>query len=227
LPPNADGTLNGTPAKTDYLYWNLYDEQGNNSGPIRVNAEDVFDEAGPGGTGENLWSFTVDIDDVMIAGEFIDAMQFTMGFGDIKITKIEVSARGNTPPNDIFLDFSATRTDADGDSASTNFEVDLYGNDILSEEQPFDYTLLDAGTGPDAFNAEEGSSYLVQGFDTDIDTLVLLNLADGYTLETGVDGDGDGSLDDSRVTSNLGDLEVVVQDQTIQATDIAEADTLI
>ena len=29
LPPNPDSSLQGTAAKTDYLYWNLYDENGN------------------------------------------------------------------------------------------------------------------------------------------------------------------------------------------------------
>ena len=72
-------------------------------------------------TGENLWSFTLDLetlkDDGTISSGFgnsIDAVQFTMGFGDIKIPKIEVVVKGDNPPNDIFLDFSATLTDADG-----------------------------------------------------------------------------------------------------------------
>ncbi|MDH3583982.1 MAG: DUF5801 domain-containing protein, partial [Phycisphaerae bacterium] len=130
LPPNDDGTLQGTAAKTDYLYYNAYDEMGIATEPILVTSDIVFDEAdeAAGGTGENLWSFTVSIDDVNLEGlgDAIDAIQFTMGFGDIKIPKIEIVVRGDVPPNDIFLDFSAKLTDADGDmGAPGTFEINL------------------------------------------------------------------------------------------------------
>jgi len=129
-PPDSGAT----PAKTDWLYWNLYDDLGNNSGPNLVRFADVLDEAdvAAGGTGENLWSFTVNIDDADVDGDFIDAMQFTMGFGNIKIPKIEVVVRGDTPPNDLFLDFGATLTDADGDMATDGFEIDLFGDTLIA-----------------------------------------------------------------------------------------------
>ncbi len=177
-PPGSGATL----AKTDYLYFNLYDEVGNNTGPILVLAENRMNEAdvANGGTGENLWSFTIDIntleEDFGITGDFgnfIDALQLTMGFGNIKIPRIEVVVRGDNPPNDIFLDFSATLTDADGDTATSAFAIDLYGNDV---DQAFDYTLIDAEAGDDAFNidlAAEPTEYFVQGFTPDEDKLVL------------------------------------------------------
>jgi hypothetical protein len=238
LPPVEDGVPQegATAAKTDYLYFNVYDEEGNSIGPILVTSEMVFDEAdvAAGGTGENLWSFTVDIDDLVLTGNFIDAIQFTMGFGDIKIPKIEVVVRGDEPPNDIFLDFSATLTDADGDSTSTDFAIDLFGNDA---DEMFDYTLVDAGPGDDAFNVNvvsDPTSYLVQGFDPDSDQLYLLGSA-GSTLETGSDfGAGDPLINDSRVTED--GVTVTVEDATLTTDDItsipapaavAESQTLV
>jgi T1SS-143 domain-containing protein len=199
LPPNEDGTLQGTAAKTDYLYINIYDEEGNSIGPILITSDMVFDEAdvAAGGTGENLWSFTIDIDDLPLDGDYIDAIQFTMGFGDIKIPKIEVVARGNEPANDISLDFSATLTDADGDSTTTDFAIDLDGNDVITETQFFDYTLVDAGdTNSNAFNVDLSSDlteFLVTGFDntTDDDKLLLLGDAGGTVS---IDNSGDDSI---------------------------------
>jgi hypothetical protein len=227
-PPDFPG---GTAAKRDYLYWNIYDEFGNNNGHNLVDA-DVFDEAGPGGTGENLWSFTVDIDDVTIPGDFIDAIQFTMGFGDIKIPKIEVVVRGDTPPNDILLDFNATLTDADGDSATSDFAINLFGNgdELLDPSGNFDFVLKDAGDPNfDAFNVDVISagttptSYLVNGFDPgilgDSDQLYLLG-STGYTLTTGVDGDGDGMMDDSQIIT--GNVTTIVENATLTDMDITE-----
>ncbi|MDH3717418.1 MAG: hypothetical protein OES79_04795, partial [Planctomycetota bacterium] len=231
LPPNADGSLQGTPAKTDYLYYNVYDELGNFTDAILVTSNIVNDEAdvADGGTGENLWSFSVDIDDIKdsnseITGDSIDAIQFTMGFGAIKIPKIEVVVEGDAPPNDIFLDFSATLTDADGDSASTSFAIDLFANDVISDTQVFDYTLVDAGLGADAFNANASGTegtYLVQGFVVEEDTLVLLNLADGYNDPVYGDFDGDGDDNDTLITSNAG-LTVIVEDATLTTDDISD-----
>ncbi|NEP88883.1 MAG: hypothetical protein F6K18_19710 [Okeania sp. SIO2C2] len=223
-PPGSGATA----AQTDYLYWNLYDELGNNNGPNLVEFSDVFDEAGPGGTGENLWSFTIDIDDVTIAGDFIDAVQFTMGFGDIKIPKIEVEVRGNTPPNDILLDFQATITDADDDPASSDFEIDLSGFESTTAPSEFDY-LLEGGTigsSPEAFNALDQADplneYLIKNFDTSEDTLVLNNLAGGagsFNLDTTQNVIGT-SAPDSIITSNAGLLNVIVEDATLQLSNI-------
>jgi hypothetical protein len=232
LPPVEDGVPQegATAAKTDYLYFNVYDEEGNSIGPILVTSDMVFDEAdvAAGGTGENLWSFTVDIDDLALAGSSIDAIQFTMGFGDIKIPKIEVVVRGDEPPNDIFLDFSATLTDADGDSATTDFAIDLYGNDIISDVQLFDYTLADAGTGVDAFNVnvtQDSASYLVQGFDAASDELYLLNAEGAVTLTTGSDlGAGDSSINDSEVL--VDGVTVIVEDATLTSDDITSITAL-
>ena len=224
-PPDSGATA----AKTDYLYYNVYDELGNNSGPILVDFADVLDEAdvAAGGTGENLWSFTVDAGSV--PGDSIDAVQFTMGFGAIKIPKIEVVVSGDAPPNDIFLDFSATLTDADGDSATTAFAVDLVGNDIISDEEMFDYTLVDAGPGPDAFDVDVlvAGNYLVQGFDPDpgddelYDQLYLLN-GSTYELNTGDFGAGDSGTDDSQILLAEG-AEIIVEDATLSDINITIA----
>jgi hypothetical protein len=245
LPPNEDLTLQGTAAKTDWLYFNVYDEQGDTVGPILVTSDMVFDEAdeAAGGTGENLWSFTVDMDDLdTLSGNFIDAIQFTMGFGDIKIPKIEVVVRGDEPPNDIFLDFNATLTDADGDSATTDFSVDLVGNDV---DQAFDYTLVDSEVRSgvtddtaDAFNVDVlvDGEYLIQGFDPDpnndpgddelYDQLYLLNGSSPFTLNTGSDfGAGDPGVNDSEVV--VDGVTVIVEDATLTLADITEEDTLI
>jgi hypothetical protein len=221
-PPGSGATA----AKTDYLYWNLYDELGNNSGPNLVEFSDVFDEEDPGGTGEHLWSFTIDIDDVTIDGDFIDAMQFTMGFGDIKIPKMEVIVRGNTPPNDILLDFQATLTDKDGDSATSDFAINLYGHENTNDPE-FDY-VLQGGTsgsspGPEAFNAldeADPNDYLIQEFDITEDTLVLKNLASTYNLDTSSDqGVGD-PFNDSLITSDTGPLSVIVEDAILATINI-------
>ena len=151
-----------------------------------------------------------------------------MGFGDIKIPKIEVVVRGDEPPNDIFLDFSATLTDADGDSATTDFAIDLYGNDIISDVQLFDYTLADAGTGVDAFNVnvtQDSASYLVQGFDAASDELYLLNAEGAVTLTTGSDlGAGDSSINDSEVL--VDGVTVIVEDATLTSDDITSITAL-
>ena len=215
LPPNPDGTLQGTASKTDHLYWNLYDGQGNFTEAILVTSDMVVDEANvaAGGTGENLWSFTLDLPtlkDLGIVsedfGNFIDALQLTMGFGNIKIPKIEVVVRGDNPPNDIFLDFSATLTDADGDMVTSTFAIDLFGND---SDQAFDYTLIDAGAGDDAFNidlAAVQTGYFVQGFDSaSEDKLVLLS-----DLGAGIAIDNSGVNSIVTVTETGGEVTTIV-----------------
>jgi hypothetical protein len=234
LPPFEDGVPQegATAAKTDYLYFNVYDELGNSIGPILVTSDMVVDESdvAAGGTGENLWSFTVDIVDLTLSeeltGNFIDAIQFTMGFGDIKIPKIEVVVRGDEPPNDIFLDFSATLTDADGDSATTDFAIDLYGNNVISESQFFDYTLVDAGDpNGDAFNVDltsELTEYLVTGFDnaTDDDKLLLLGDADAAVAI-------DNSDNDSIVTVTESGAEGQTTTVTVVGVDLTQGDDVI
>ncbi len=230
LPPNPDGSLQGRPNKTDYLYWNLYDEEGNFTEAILVTSDMVFDEANvaAGGTGERLWSFTLDLEtlkDLGIVssdfGHFIDALQLTMGFGNIKIPKIEVVVRGDNPPNDIFLDFSATLTDADGDTATSAFAIDLYGNDV---DQMFDYTLVDAGSGDDAFNVDLAAmqtEYFVQGFDpTSEDKLVLLgDLGANFVINNS------GADSVVTVTESGGEITtVVVEGVDLELSDIIKLD---
>jgi hypothetical protein len=230
LPPNDDLSLQGSAAKTDWLYFNVYDELGNYTGHILVTSDMVVDEAAPGGTGENLWSFTIDMDDVSLAGDYIDAVQFTMGFGDIKIVKMDVVVEGNMPPNDILLDFEATLADNDtngsSDTVTSAFEVNLYGNETTVNPDDYDYILQGgtAGSSPEAFNVHDQADplnrYLIQGFDASEDFLVLNNLATSYTLQTGLDLVGSDGTNDSLVTSDSGDLYVVVANATLTASDI-------
>ena len=236
LPPNLDGSLQGTPAKTDYLYFNLYDEQGNFTEAILVTSDDVIDEkTADGGTGENLWSFSVDLETLKnegvisdTFGDTIDALQLTMGFGDIKIPRIEVIVEGDSPPNDIFLDFSATLTDADGDTATSGFAVDLYGHEL---DQASDYTLVDAGPGGDAFNVDLANTlaldtYLIQGFTpAGEDTLVLLKDAGVAINNIAIDNSGVDSV--VTVTESNGSVTtIIVEGVDVALSDLVELDTI-
>jgi hypothetical protein len=212
-----DNSVGGYDPGPESLYYTVYDELGNASGPILVEAADLSPEP------KRQVSFTIDWDGT----DFIDAVQLTMGEGAIKIPVIEFTAGGVAPPNDILLDFQATLTDFDDDTSTSDFEVNLFGDET---EGNFDY-ILEGGTNPDAFNADEagiGSQYLVQGFDVNEDEVVLLNLADGFTLETLLDlGVGTAGNNDSRITSDGGPLSVIVEDVTLTPDKISTFDTLI
>jgi hypothetical protein len=77
---------------------------------------------------------------------------------------------------DVKLQFSATLTDKDGDSASSTFDANLFANE--SGNAPFDFTLVGTTGQRDAFNVDLSTDqllYQVSGFDAGAgqrDTLV-------------------------------------------------------
>ncbi len=201
-PPDSGAT----PAKTDYLYYNVINAAGQNSGPILVEAADVIDNG-------DLWSFKIEWD----GSSLIDAVQLTMAFGDIKIPVIEFTSGSTQLATDIFLDFTATLTDDDGDSVNSDFAIDLWADD--ADLSGSSYTLVDAGAGPDSFDVDlrdPVTTYTVQGFTQGVDTVVLLNPEVGYGLAGNVITVGGTTITvDGIATLTAADVELVVNDQII------------
>jgi hypothetical protein len=110
-------------------------------------------------------------------GREIDAVQLTMGKGDVKIPHIVFATTTESLASDIKIDFTATMTDGDGDEAASDFATALNANELSGD---FDFVLAGAATEADAFNIDLSSdldSYQVTGFDatTDLrDVLVLI-----------------------------------------------------
>ena len=154
----------------------------------------------------------------------IDAVQFIMDEGKTRITSLTFTTSEELSADDIRIDFTATQTDAEGDSASSSFSVDLFGRAV---GEAYDVTMQDADdfdSVPDAtadtFNIDlsngDAKKYLINGFDTLIDDLVFLNATGGAAYSLGVDLDNDNNLDDSRVVIDgvTVDLIDVVLDPT-------------
>jgi hypothetical protein len=128
-------------------------------------------------TGHLPQSFTIDG-----GGKLIDAIQLTMASGVVKIPEIQFITQVNNLANGIKLDFTATVTDGDGDTASSAFTTNLSANRLGS----FDYVLNGVSGKADAFDvdlAPAESKYQVNGFELGTDKLVLLG-ANSYTLDT-------------------------------------------
>jgi len=135
------------------------------------------------------WSFELTAD----PSNPIDAIRLTMVTGKIKIPVIEFTETKEIIVDPVYLDFTATITDADGDSATSQFSVDLETDDNPALEP--DITLKDhevrilAGDDqPDAFNVDLAlahNQWVVQGFDVGTDTLVLLNPMQDYSIAAG------------------------------------------
>jgi hypothetical protein len=208
----APPALNADPstynAKTDLLYYNVFDAAGNNSGHILVDASKVTDNG-------DTWSFEIEWN----GNYLIDAVQLTMAFGDIKIPEIQFTSGSTELASDIFLDFSATLTDEDGDSASSAFAIDLYADD--PDIATADYTLVDAGANGDAFNVDLSqpvSSYLIEGpsFTQGVDQVVLLNPTVIYSLDGNViTANGTEITVGGVATLTDADVQWVVNDQII------------
>ncbi|HYQ38338.1 MAG TPA: hypothetical protein VER09_05305, partial [Pseudomonas sp.] len=112
------------------------------------------------------------------AGHKIDAVQLTMLYGEIKIPNIQFVTVTESLAKDIGLDFTASLTDKDGDSVSSNFSADLFANKAASAT--FDYELIGTALVADAFDVDLATTrndYKISGFDaspTLRDTLVLI-----------------------------------------------------
>ncbi|WP_395406552.1 DUF5801 repeats-in-toxin domain-containing protein [Pseudoduganella sp. UC29_106] len=152
------------------LYYRLIYSDGTDSGQVLVD-KNV-------GADHKLESFTVDA----ASGKLIDALQLTMATGTVKIPEIQFITKINNLANGIKLDFTATLTDGDGDTASSSFLANLSPNQLGT----FDYVLTGVAGKADAFDvdlAPTESKYQVNGFELGADKLVLLG-TNTFTLDT-------------------------------------------
>jgi hypothetical protein len=160
-----DNSVQGYNAATEELYYNIYFEDGTSSGDILVTTSLGLPNKG------QATSFVIDG-----GGQLIDAVQLTMGKGEIKIPNIVFVQETAVLASDIKLDFTATVTDGDGDTATNAFSADLYANELGGD---FDFLLAGATGEQDAFNVDLSSdltTYEVTGFEVGSDLLVLLGL---------------------------------------------------
>ncbi|PQP01663.1 hypothetical protein C5612_20165 [Pseudomonas frederiksbergensis] len=160
-----DNSVAGYKTATEDLYYRIYYEDGSVSALTEVNT--LTPEAG------GQVSFLIEKEGTAL----IDAVQLTMGRGEIKIPVIQFIQETENLASDILLTFNATLTDQDGDSATSTFDANLFANDL--PPALFDYTLAGTGGERDAFNVDLSFSedqYQVTGFDASADlrdTLVL------------------------------------------------------
>ncbi|QHF42171.1 hypothetical protein PspS34_15480 [Pseudomonas sp. S34] len=160
-----DNSVAGYNTATEDLYYRIYYENGTFSDRIEVNT--LTPEAG------GQVSFLVE----KAGTTLIDAVQLTMGRGDIKIPVIQFIQQSESLASDVQLAFSATLTDKDGDSATSTFDANLFANDPANAS--FDFTLVGTGGEQDAFNIDlsvNENLYQVTGFDAGLgvrDKLVL------------------------------------------------------
>ncbi len=159
-----DNSVGGYNTATEDLYYRAYYEDGTFSNLIEVNT--VTPEAG------GQVSFLVQ----QQGTKLIDAVQLTMGRGDVKIPVIQFIQPTESLASDIKLAFNATLTDKDGDSATSGFDANLFANDLGAT---FDFTLVGTSGERDAFNVDLSltqNKYQITGFDASAglrDTLVL------------------------------------------------------
>ncbi|UVM35499.1 DUF5801 repeats-in-toxin domain-containing protein [Pseudomonas sp. B21-019] len=159
-----DNSVGGYNTATEDLYYRIYYEDGSTSNLTEVNT--VTPEAG------GQVSFLVQKQGSLL----IDAVQLTMGRGDVKIPVIQFIQQTENLASDVKLAFNATLTDKDGDSATSAFDANLFANDLGTT---FDFTLAGTAGERDAFNVDLSftqNKYQITGFDASAglrDTLVL------------------------------------------------------
>ncbi|KPU57278.1 hypothetical protein AN403_2457 [Pseudomonas fluorescens] len=149
-----DNSVAGYNTATEDLYYRIYYENGSNSSLIEVNT--LTPEAG------GQVSFLIQKEGTLL----IDAVQLTMGRGDVKIPVIQFIQQSESLASDVQLAFSATLTDKDGDSATSTFDANLFANDPANAA--FDFTLVGTAGEQDAFNIDlsvNENLYQVNGFD--------------------------------------------------------------
>ncbi|WP_095151316.1 DUF5801 repeats-in-toxin domain-containing protein [Pseudomonas sp. Irchel s3b5] len=175
-----DNSVGGYNTATEDLYYRIFYENGTFSNRIEVNT--VTSEAG------GQVSFLIQKEGALL----IDAVQLTMGRGDIKIPVIQFISESESLANDVKLAFSATLTDKDGDSATSTFDANLFANDAANAQ--FDYTLVGTIGEQDAFNIDlsiNDNLYQVTGFDVgpDVhDKLVINGVQNTFQIDnTGFD----------------------------------------
>jgi hypothetical protein len=129
-------------------------------------------------------------------------VELIMAKGDVKIPNIVFEQKIESLADGLKLDFTATITDKDGDSASDGFTALL--NTSQAVGSTYDFILAGTGSVQDAFNVDLSSAktnWEVTGFDTGTlrDKLVFL----GDALATAsVDNSGTNSI--VTVTETLG-----------------------
>jgi hypothetical protein len=158
-----DNSVAGYNTATEDLFYRVYYSDGSVGATTEVNSPDLHSEAG------GQVSFTIQREGT----KMIDAVQLLMGRGDIKIPVIQFITETASLASDLKLDFSATVTDGDGDTASDVFSAVLNANELNAA---FDFILTGTAGAPDAFDVDldsAKSTYQVAGFDAG-DKLVLL-----------------------------------------------------
>ena len=158
-----DNSVGGYDPATEELYYKIFFDDGTTSANIKVVSGDLTAEAG----GQKSFGINTE------GSKLIDSVQLTMGKGTVKIPVIEFIQSSENLASDIKLDFTASLADADSDTATSNFSVDLFANDLPANS----YTLLGAASDLDSFDVDLTASqvsYRVEGFDTPDDTLFLL-----------------------------------------------------
>jgi hypothetical protein len=126
-------------------------------------------------------------------GKLIDAVQLTMASGDVKIPEL-LFTKTIGLVDTVKLDFMATVTDKDGDTATDSFSAALAPAQASSAA--FDFVLAGTASVADAFNVDLGSTRIdwqVTGFDTGpaADKLVFLGDA---AASASVDNSGADSI---------------------------------
>jgi hypothetical protein len=111
--------------------------------------------------------------------KMIDAVQLIMARGEIKIPTILFTTETEALASDVKIDFLASVTDGDGDTATDAFSTNLYANELAGSTYDF---ILPGTSAPDAFNIDLSTArnkYQLTSFDTALDKLVLLPAAGG------------------------------------------------
>ncbi|WP_414914038.1 DUF5801 repeats-in-toxin domain-containing protein, partial [Pseudomonas sp. IT-P258] len=150
-----DNSVAGYNTATEDLYYRIYYADGTFSNQVEVNT--LTPEAG------GQVSFLIQKEGTSL----IDAVQLTMGRGDVKIPVIQFIQQSESLASDVQLAFSATLTDKDGDSATSAFAANLFANDPTNAS--FDFSLAGTIGKQDAFNIDlsvNDNLYQVTGFDT-------------------------------------------------------------
>ncbi|MBV4463701.1 hypothetical protein KVG95_10190 [Pseudomonas sp. SWRI79] len=190
-----DNSVAGYNTATEDLYYRIYYEDGSTSDLIEVNT------LTPEPRGQV--SFLIEQEGSLL----IDAVQLTMGRGDIKIPVIQFIQETESLASDIQLSFNATVTDRDGDSASSTFDANLFANDLTGA---FDYTLVGTDGELDAFNVDlsfDENLYQITGFDADANLRDTLVLNGDQTADVQIDNTGTDSI--VTVTETGGDVTTI------------------
>jgi hypothetical protein len=203
-----DNSVSGYTPATESLLYKIYYTNGDTSGaPVKVLAGDLV----AGAKNNDPVHFVIQA----TGGRTIDAVQLTMDSGTIKIPFMEFVTVTNNLANDLQLDFLATLTDGDGDTASSAFEANLNANELIGN-----FNFLLAGTSAaDAFNidlADVKNLYQASAFTPGTDKLVLLG-ANSFTI----DNSGANSIVDITETAGGQHTLVTVVGVDLAATDIA------